>query len=157
MWSGADHQYLCSDPQSSGWTREAKQYQSRQPIPSPGDLPNPGIELGAPALQADSLPAQLSGIPNVCVYIYVFMWVYSCTYTEYVCICLDDPWKDTKDTGNNCCLLQRSQGREGRLKIFIILCYLKFFCISKCYISKVYTNILTNNLLSYSNNKKSTI
>ena len=26
------------------------------PFPSPGDLPNPGIEAGSPALQADSLP-----------------------------------------------------------------------------------------------------
>ena len=30
-------------------------------IPSPGDLPDPGIELGSPALQADSLPTELSG------------------------------------------------------------------------------------------------
>ena len=30
-------------------------------IPSPGDLPDPGIELGCPALQADSLPTELSG------------------------------------------------------------------------------------------------
>ena len=30
-------------------------------IPSPGDLPNPGIELGSPVLQADSLPAELPG------------------------------------------------------------------------------------------------
>ena len=29
-------------------------------IPSPGDLPDPGIELGPPALQADSLPTELS-------------------------------------------------------------------------------------------------
>ena len=28
---------------------------------SPGDLPNSGIELGSPALQADSLPTELSG------------------------------------------------------------------------------------------------
>ena len=28
------------------------------PIPSPADLPNPGIELGSPALQVDSLPTQ---------------------------------------------------------------------------------------------------
>ena len=28
-----------------------------------GDLPNPGIELGSPALQADSLPAELPGRP----------------------------------------------------------------------------------------------
>ena len=26
------------------------------PFPSPGDLPNPGIESGSPTLQADSLP-----------------------------------------------------------------------------------------------------
>ena len=31
-----------------------------QPIPSPGDLPDPGIELGCPALQADSLPTEVS-------------------------------------------------------------------------------------------------
>ena len=28
---------------------------------SPGDLPNPGIKLGPPALQADSLPPERSG------------------------------------------------------------------------------------------------
>ena len=31
---------------------------------SPGDLPNPGIELGSPELQADSLPAELQGEPT---------------------------------------------------------------------------------------------
>ena len=29
------------------------------PFPSPGDLPNPGIEPGSLALQADSLPTEL--------------------------------------------------------------------------------------------------
>ena len=29
--------------------------------PPPGDLPNPGIELGSPALLVDSLPAELPG------------------------------------------------------------------------------------------------
>jgi len=28
------------------------------------DLPNPGIELGSPALQVDSLPIELSGKPH---------------------------------------------------------------------------------------------
>ena len=34
--------------------------------PSPVDLPNPGIELGSPALQADSLPTELTSreVPN---------------------------------------------------------------------------------------------
>ena len=31
--------------------------------PSPGDLPNPGIEPGSPGLQEDSLPTELSGKP----------------------------------------------------------------------------------------------
>ena len=45
-------------------TREAQEYWSGQPIPSPGDLPNPEIKPGSPALQADSLPAELPGKPQ---------------------------------------------------------------------------------------------
>ena len=30
-------------------------------MPSPGELPIPGIKLGSPALQADPLPAKLLG------------------------------------------------------------------------------------------------
>ena len=36
-----------------------QEYWSGSPFPSPGDLPNPGIEPGSPALQADSLPTEL--------------------------------------------------------------------------------------------------
>ena len=36
------------------------EYWSGLPFPSPGDLTNPGIEPRSPALQADSLPAELS-------------------------------------------------------------------------------------------------
>ena len=42
-------------------TREAQEYWSEQPIPSPADLPELGIELGSPSLQADSLPTELLG------------------------------------------------------------------------------------------------
>ena len=38
-----------------------------EPIPSPVGLPNPGIELGSPALQADSLPTELSGTANILI------------------------------------------------------------------------------------------
>ena len=31
------------------------------PSPSPGDLPNPGIKPGSPALQADTLPSEPPG------------------------------------------------------------------------------------------------
>ena len=41
-----------------------QEYWSGLPFPSPGDLPNLGIELGSPALQADSLPTELRGKAN---------------------------------------------------------------------------------------------
>ena len=45
-------------------TREAQEYGSEWPIPSPLDLTNPGIKLGSPALLADSLPDELPGKPG---------------------------------------------------------------------------------------------
>ena len=46
-------------PLSMGFSRQV--YWSGLPFPSPGDLSNPGIEPGSPALQADSLPTELGG------------------------------------------------------------------------------------------------
>ena len=40
-------------------TREAQEYWSGQPIPSPEDVPNSGGKTGSPALQVDYLPAEL--------------------------------------------------------------------------------------------------
>ena len=42
-------------PPSVGLSRQ--EYWSGLPFLSPGDLPNPGIEPGSPALQADALPS----------------------------------------------------------------------------------------------------
>ena len=39
------------------------EYWSGKPFPSPGVLPNPGIEPRSPPLQADSLPTELQGKP----------------------------------------------------------------------------------------------
>ena len=47
-------------------TREAQEYWSGWPIPSPADLPDSGIEPGSPALQAESLP----GKPPCLAYMY---------------------------------------------------------------------------------------
>ena len=44
-------------PLSMGFSRQ--EYWSG--LPSPGDLPDPGIEPGSPTLQADSLPSELPG------------------------------------------------------------------------------------------------
>ena len=42
---------------SMGFSRQ--EYWSGLPFPSPEDLPDPGIEPGSPALQADSLLSEL--------------------------------------------------------------------------------------------------
>ena len=39
------------------------EYWSGKLFPSPGDLPNPGIEPRSPALRVDSLPAEPQGKP----------------------------------------------------------------------------------------------
>ena len=46
-------------PLSMGFSRQ--EYWSGVPLPSPGDLPNLGIELGSPAFQADALTAEPLG------------------------------------------------------------------------------------------------
>ena len=48
-------------PPSMGFSRQ--EYWSGVPFPSPGDLPNPGIEPRYPALQADTLTSEPPGKP----------------------------------------------------------------------------------------------
>ena len=54
LWTIAHH-----SPLSIEFSRQ--EYWSGLPFPSPGDLPNSVIELGCPALQVDSLPAEPQG------------------------------------------------------------------------------------------------
>ena len=46
----------CQAPLSMGFSRQ--EYWSGLPLPSPGDLPDSGIEAGSPVLQADSSPSE---------------------------------------------------------------------------------------------------
>ena len=46
-------------PLSMGFS--IQEYWSGLPFPPLGDLPDPGIETGSPALQADSLPSEPLG------------------------------------------------------------------------------------------------
>ena len=55
-WTVAHHA-----PPSMGFSRQ--EYWSGLPFPSPGDLPNPGIEPGSPALEADALSSEPPGKP----------------------------------------------------------------------------------------------
>ena len=55
VWLFATPQTVaCQAPLSIGFSR----WEYWSEFPSPGGLPDPGIELGPPALQADSLPAE---------------------------------------------------------------------------------------------------
>ena len=49
-------------PLSMGFSR--REYWSGLPFPSPGDLPDPGIEPRSPALQADALTSEPPGKPK---------------------------------------------------------------------------------------------
>ena len=49
----------CQAPPSMGFSRQ--EYWSGLPFPSPEDRPDPGIESGSPALQADALSSEPLG------------------------------------------------------------------------------------------------
>ena len=49
-------------PLSVGFSRQ--EYWSGLPFPSPGDLPDQGIEPRSPVLQADALPSEPPGKPK---------------------------------------------------------------------------------------------
>ena len=55
-WTVASH-----SPPSMGFSRQEQW--SGLPLPSPGDLPDPGIEPMSPALLEDSLPLSHLGMP----------------------------------------------------------------------------------------------
>ena len=48
---------------SMGFSRQ--EYWSGVPLPSPGDLPDPGIEPRSPALQADALPSEIVTVNTI--------------------------------------------------------------------------------------------
>ena len=51
-------------PLSLGFSKQ--DYLSEWPLPSPGGLPNLGIEPRSPAVLVDSLPSEQSGRPLLC-------------------------------------------------------------------------------------------
>ena len=61
MFDSATPWTVCS-PLSMEISRQ--EYWSGLPVPSPGDLPDPGTEPGSPAFQADSLPFEPPGKPH---------------------------------------------------------------------------------------------
>ena len=74
----------CQTPLSMGFSRQ--EYWSGLPFPSPGDLPEPGIEPRFLALQADSLPTELQRKPrlfSVSTFINYFSWIFYITCCSF--------------------------------------------------------------------------
>ena len=64
LWekSESENRSVMSDSLRPPWTIQSMAFYRPEywrSIPSPGDLPNPGIKPGSPALQADSLLTEL--------------------------------------------------------------------------------------------------
>ena len=59
-------------------------YWSGLPFPSPGDLPDPGIEPGSPALWADALPSEPPGKPIYIYIIYIICILYIICIINYI-------------------------------------------------------------------------
>ena len=57
-------------PPSMGFSRQ--EYLSGLPFPSPGDLPNPGVEPGSPSFQADALTSEPPGKPVVITVVFIY-------------------------------------------------------------------------------------
>ena len=55
-----------------------QEYWSGLPFPSPGDLPNPGIEPSSPALSGGFFTTEPSGKPHV------YMWIHICTHILHI-------------------------------------------------------------------------
>ena len=68
-------------PRSMEFSRQ--EYWSGLPFPSPGDLPNPGIEPRSPALQTDTLPSEPLGKPTLNVSYYI-KTTYIYIYIKYI-------------------------------------------------------------------------
>ena len=71
----------CQASLSMGFSRQ--EYWSGLPFPSPGDLPNPGIEPGSPTLQADALSSEP---PGKHIYIHTYIYIYIYIYNIFIFI-----------------------------------------------------------------------
>ena len=73
-------------PLQADSTREAQEYWSGYPIPSPGNPTKPGLDPGSPESQADFLPAELPGKP-LCISCSVLILNSSHIFSSVFTIC----------------------------------------------------------------------
>ena len=86
---------------SMGFSRQ--EYWSGLPFPSPGDLPDPGIEPGSPALEADTLTSEPPGKPQTHKGLSQrFSKIMQKTENSRICILLPGPQEGLKTSKRYC-------------------------------------------------------
>ena len=90
-------------PPSMGYSRQ--EYWSGLPFPSPGDLPDPGIEPRSPALQTDTLPSELPGKPHI-YKIFIFRFFSFIRYYKMLCYIVGPCWLSILYIGTHLCSSQ---------------------------------------------------
>ena len=79
-----------------------QEYWNELPFPSPGDLLEPGIKSGSPALQADSLPSESPGPRRRQFLMNIFWLIYPKLRTSHVALVVKNPLAsagDVRDAG----------------------------------------------------------
>ena len=97
-----------------GFSRQ--EHWSGVPSPSPGDLPDPGIKPGSPALQADALPSKPPGKP------FMFYREAKCFEQTFSCICGEK--SDIFQRIKSWCLIKNKAPYIELLKGIVHFCYL---------------------------------
>ena len=109
------------------------EYWSGWPFPSPGDLPNPGIEPRSPALQADSLPAE-PHLPQFCWFAFCWLLLRISIFSLLIA--------QTGFYGSHCLFIDFFQG----FFFFYVICLFLLICWGLLYIvtSNAYTYVHYN-------------
>ena len=116
-------------PPSMEFSRQG--YWSGLPFPSPGDLPNPGIEPGSPTLQVDALPSQLPGNPSLfTIQCYLFLLLLSSGLAWFLCLLsfrrdgklIKDKWNKQKNKWTEMETVRRikTYGRQFILAMLLV-------------------------------------
>ena len=122
-------------------TREAQEYWSGYPVPSPGDLPDPGIKPRSLTLQADSLPAEPQGkaliyrknLSNKPINGYLLRdlrYKVSTCHTSKVHTTLDP--KHQKTTAEDADLSHQRIINTSRINLAILICIIWAQCHNPC-------------------------
>ena len=117
-----------------------QEYWSGLPLPSPGDLPNPGMEPRSPALQADALTSEPPGKPNVHKRSkigpvrFTHIAISSCEAAMVITECLEFPVCVSFRVGCNDSESPTTTFKQHDIFIFCVKVKVSQSCLTLCYL-----------------------